>query len=909
MTVLIQANIMAVNQLAKAINTTCAYCGVGCGISARVVDPELHLVEISGREDHPANYGRLCSKGSALGETVSLDGRLLYPKVHGRQVVWSEALDQVASRLQETIEQYGPDSVAIYGSGQLLTEDYYVANKLMKGFIGSANMDTNSRLCMASTVAGQKRAFGSDTVPNTYQDLELANLLVLVGSNTAWCHPVLFQRIRAMKEQRPDMKVVVIDPRRTETCDLADLHLVIKPGADVLLFNGLLVWLADQGALDQDYIEQHCQGFDQALEAARASVGDIQQLAYACGVEQNELIQFYHWFCTTDKTVTAWSQGVNQSAAGTDKVNAMINCHLATGRIGRPGSGPLSLTGQPNAMGGREVGGLANQLAAHMEFTPDDIARVGRFWQAANMAQSPGKTAVDLFKSMDRGEIRFVWIMGTNPVVSLPDSHRVIKALKKCTTVVVSDCIEHTDTAEFADILLPAAPWSEKDGTVTNSERRISRQRALFPTAGEARPDWWMISEVAGRLGFAEAFNYSGSADIFREHAALSGYENNREGKVRDFTIAPLADITDSEYDDLEPFQWPLSAVQGDGSGALSDTQPVISTTASKARFFKDGGFFTGNGRANFIATDVLRPLNAPGKSYPLLLNTGRVRDHWHTMTRTGLSARLNQHTDEPFLAIHPTDAESYQLRDQALCQISSEFGKAAVRVQVSEAQRPGEVFMPMHWTRQHSETGFSGVLVNPVLDPVSKQPDLKYTPVAVEPYHTERYGVLITRERVAFGDIGYMTEVRIENGYRYEMAGSNLDQLSLFSRLKSYQKVEFTDNTVGERRVAWFSDAQLQAIWVSGQAISSCDRQWLQSWFCQTASIEEAWWVLSGKPPRGEDAGRQVCACFGVGEKTICRAIAEHGLTDPVQVGSHLQAGTNCGSCIPEIRGLIKRG
>ncbi|WP_257265293.1 molybdopterin dinucleotide binding domain-containing protein [Endozoicomonas sp. ONNA2] len=452
------------------------------------------------------------------------------------------------------------------------------------------------------------------------------------------------------------------------------------------------------------------------------------------------------------------------------------------------------------------------------------------------------------------------------------------------------------------------ATWSEKDGTVTNSERRISLQRALFPLAGEARPDWWIISEVAARLGFAEAFDYSGSADIFREHAALSGYENNREGKVRDFTIAPLANISDAEYDGLEPLQWPLSD-SGTGSGKEPPMLTASGLTASgKARFFKSGGFFTGNGRANFIATHVQRPLNAPGQCYPLLLNTGRVRDHWHTMTRTGLSARLNQHTDEPFLAIHPEDAERYQLHDRALCQISSEFGKAVVRVQVSDDQRRGEVFMPMHWTRQHSGTGFSGVLVNPVLDPVSRQPDLKHTPVAVEPYHTGQYGVLMTRERVAIGDIDYMTEVRIDNGYRYEMAGSNLDQLALFSRLRQYQKVEYTDNTLVERRLAWFSDTGLQTLWVSAPAVSSCDRQWLQSWFCQTASIEEAWWVLSGNPPRGEDVGRQVCACFGVGEKTTCRAIAEHGLTDPVQVGNHLQAGTNCGSCIPEIRELIER-
>ena len=903
-------NEVATNRKPAVVQTTCAYCGVGCGISAKVTDPELHLVEIAGRDDHPSNYGRLCSKGSALGETVSLEGRLLHPKINDAPASWPKALDEVTEKLKSTIEQYGPNAVALYGSGQLLTEDYYVANKLMKGFIGSANMDTNSRLCMASSVAGQKRAFGSDTVPNNYQDLELSDLLVLVGSNTAWCHPVLFQRIRAMKELRPEMKVVVIDPRRTDTCDIADLHLAIRPGSDVLLFNGLLAWLADKGVLDKAYINEHCQGFDQALNVARSSFSELAQLAEACGVEREKLTCFYEWFTETDKSVTAWSQGVNQSAVGSDKVNAMINCHLATGRIGKPGSGPLSLTGQPNAMGGREVGGLANQLAAHMDFTPEDISRVERFWNAPNIARSPGKTAVDLFKAMESGEIKFVWIMGTNPVVSLPDSHQVIRALQKCPAVVVSDCIEKTDTAAFADILLPAAPWSEKDGTVTNSERRISRQRALFPLAGEARPDWWIVSEVARRLGFAEAFNYSGSADIFREHAALSGFENNGSGRVRDFTIAPMATITDLEYQTLDPFQWPLS--ENEYQGADSDS--VLSRTDSQSRLFSDGGFFTPDGKARFVATHFLQPLNAPGKCYPLLLNTGRVRDHWHTMTRTGLSPRLNQHTDEPFLAIHPEDAERNRLSDRGLCQVSSEFGKAIVRVQISDAQRCGEVFMPMHWTRQHSETGFSGILVNPVLDPVSKQPDLKFTPVSIMPYESEQYGVLFTRQRVMLSGVDYLTEVRSEQGFRYEIAGSALDKLPFFSQLNEYQKVEYRDSARGEFRSAWFSKenldgGNLQALWVSGSVHSGSDRQWLQSLFGQSKTIEESWWILAGTPPRGEDAGRQVCACFGVGEKTICRAIAEHGFIEPEQVGEYLKAGTNCGSCIPEIRGLIKQG
>nr|MDT0254012.1 nitrate reductase [Endozoicomonas sp.] len=834
-----------------------------CGISAKVTDPELHLVEITGREDHPANYGRLCSKGSALGETVSLEGRLLTPKIKNIPFSWPQALDEVATRLKSTIEQYGPNAVALYGSGQLLTEDYYVANKLMKGFIGSANMDTNSRLCMASTVAGQKRAFGSDTVPNNYQDLELADLLILSGSNTAWCHPVLFQRIRAMKEQRPEMKVVVIDPRRTDTCDIADLHLAIKPGSDVLLFNGLLAYLAEQGGLDAAYISEHCTGFDQALAVAGNSYENLDELAHLCGESVENILRFYHWFLNTDKTVTAWSQGVNQSMSGTDKVNAIINCHLATGRIGKPGSGPLSLTGQPNAMGGREVGGLANQLAAHMDFTPEDIARVGQFWNAPNMVESPGKTAVDLFKAMESGEIKFVWIMGTNPVVSLPDSHRVIKALQQCPTVVVSDCIEHTDTTAFADILLPAAPWSEKDGTVTNSERRISRQRALFPLAGEARPDWWIISEVAHRLGFSKDFDYSSSAAIFREHAALSGYENTSSGKIRDFNIGALANISDQQYQALSPFQWPLTvdlAASDSEKGSLSENP--LESLSSQQRLFSQGGFYTSDGKARFVTTGSISQPNAPGKTYPLLLNTGRVRDHWHTMTRTGLSARLNQHSDEPFLAMHAEDAERYQLSEEGLCQITSEFGKAVVRVQISDRQRSGEVFMPMHWTRQHSATGFSGVLVNPVLDPVSKQPDLKFTPISVTPYEVEQYGVLFTRQRVKLPGVDYLTEVRSDHGFRYELAGKNLNQLPLFSSFNQSRKAEYLDSAHGESRSAWFDGESIQALWVSGSARSECDRQWLQSLFGQNKTIEESWWILAGTPPRGEDAGRQVCAC-----------------------------------------------
>lgn len=877
----------------QVIHTTCAYCGVGCGVKATVTDSELHLVDIEGRQDHPANFGRLCSKGSALGETVSLENRLLTPFIGEHRVSWSSALDEVASRLQATIAEHGPEAVALYGSGQLLTEDYYVANKLMKGFVGSANMDTNSRLCMASTVAGQKRAFGSDTVPGSYEDLELADLIVLVGSNTAWCHPVLFQRIRAAKEARPEMKVVVIDPRRTDSCDIADLHLPVKAGTDVALFNGLLVHLSELGIFDHQYIEWHTKGIDQALAAAHEA-GSLKKIAKTCGLDKSDLRQFYELFASTEKTVTAWSQGVNQSVAGTDKVDAIINCHLATGRIGKPGSGPLSLTGQPNAMGGREVGGLANQLAAHMDFADaGDVDRVRRFWDAPNIATAPGKTAVDLFEAVDSGDIKFVWIMGTNPVVSMPDADSVRKALEKCPTVVVSDCIEKTDTSELAHIRLPAAGWSEKDGTVTNSERRISRQRALFKLSGEAKPDWWILSQVAQRLGFEEAFSYDSSASIFREHAALSAFENDSDGKLRDFNIGALSNITPDEYEALEPFQWPLLT----GENIESDNK----------RLFSEGGFFTPDRKASFIGTPYKEQYHQPNQDYPLLLNTGRVRDHWHTMTRTGLSPRLSQHIDEPFVEVQPVDAEELGLKPDTLARVSTAFGSGVFRVKVTEGVGEGNLFIPMHWTRQNSRTGHSGGLVNPNTDPFSRQPDCKHTPASIEPYDARHHGVLLSRQKQDLGQFEYATEVKARDCYRYELAGSELKEEALDVIGSDKERINYTDPVTGVTRSAWFALGRLQALLIVGESLQTCDRLWLQDAFAkEDIAFADRWRILAGMPPQGEDAGKVVCACFGVGEKSICRAVEEHGFSEPAQVGKALKAGTNCGSCIPEIRRLI---
>ncbi|WP_301387354.1 molybdopterin-dependent oxidoreductase, partial [Thalassolituus sp. UBA2590] len=561
------------------VQTTCPYCGVGCGVD--ISGTQEDIAPVAGMKSHPANFGRLCVKGSALHDTLGHADRLLHPTMNGQTTDWDTALNLVADKIRQVISTHGPEAVAFYGSGQLLTEDYYVANKLMKGFIGSANMDTNSRLCMASAVASYKRSIGSDTVPGCYEDLEQADLLVITGSNAAWAHPILFQRMAAAKKARPDMKVVVIDPRKTATCDIADLHLPIKPGSDTTLFNALLTYLHQQNALDTHFIEQCSENISAALDAASQAAADFSSLADITDVSQQDLETFFAWFRDMPKTVTFYSQGVNQSVDGTDKANSIINLPLATGRIGKPGACPFSITGQPNAMGGREVGGLANQLAAHMDFSPADRDRVRRFWQSPRIAEKPGLKAVDLFNEVKSGKIKFLWVMSTNPLVSMPDADDVKEAMKHCELVVVSDCMANTDTTAAAHVLLPAASWGEKNGTVTNSERRISRQRGFLPPPGEARPDWWIITQVARRLGFGKEFPYEHPADIFDEHARLSMFENKG---TRDFDLSGLTNMSREQYDALAPVQWPVN-----------DKYP-----SGRARFYDDGYFYTESGKAKF---------------------------------------------------------------------------------------------------------------------------------------------------------------------------------------------------------------------------------------------------------------------------------------------------------------------
>jgi assimilatory nitrate reductase catalytic subunit len=877
------------------VKTTCPYCGVGCGVIAtRQGDGS---VSVRGDPDHPANFGRLCSKGSALAETVDLDDRLLHPEIHGRRAGWDEALDLVATKFSQTIAEYGPDSVAFYVSGQLLTEDYYVANKLMKGFVGSANIDTNSRLCMASSVAGHRRAFGSDTVPGTYEDLELADLIVLVGSNLAWCHPVLYQRIVAAREKRPGMKIVVIDPRRTMTADMAGLHLPVAPDGDTALFTGLLAFLAEHGHLDRDYISRHTNGFDDALAAAR--LADLAAVSARMGIEQETLTRFYTLFAQTQRAVTVYSQGVNQSASGTDKVNAIINCHLATGRIGRPGMGPFSVTGQPNAMGGREVGGLANMLAAHMEIeNPVHRDRVRRFWNAPAIAGKPGLKAVDMFRAVADGRIKALWIMATNPADSMPDADAVEAALGACPFVVVSDIAANTDTIRHAHVKLPATGWGEKDGTVTNSERRISRQRSFLPAPGEARPDWWIIAEVAKRTGFADAFSYESPAEIFAEHAALSAFENGGE---RDFDIGAYAGIDGEEYERLEPFQWPAWAFKGEKAGRPE---------GDGSRFFADGNFFTPDRKARFVPV-VPASAKQADTGFPLTLNTGRIRDHWHTMTRTGKSQRLSQHLAEPFVEIHPSDARRYGISDADIVHVSTVHGEALLRALITPRQRVGSVFAPMHWTDQFASKARVDALVAPVTDPVSGQPASKNVPAHMERFDAAAFGFAVLAERPAAIAADYWALARCAGGWRVELALAEEMDCSAFAATlfgaEGGETLSYHDTMSGQHRFARFTGERLTGALYLAREPVAVSRGWAVEQLSAThADRRMRLAVVAGRPGGSQaDRGAIVCSCFGVGANQIAMA-AQGGCASVDAIGAALQAGTNCGSCRAEIRMII---
>nr|WP_255449597.1 nitrate reductase [Shimia ponticola] len=858
--------------------STCPYCGVGCGVLLRP-DGQGGLA-VRGDPDHPANRGRLCSKGSALGQTVGLEQRLLSPQIGGQDADWDTALALLADTFRDAINQHGPDSVAFYVSGQLLTEDYYVANKLMKGFIGSANIDTNSRLCMASSVAGHKRAFGTDTVPGTYEDLEEADLVVLTGSNLAWCHPVLHQRLLAARKER-GTKIVVIDPRRTATCEDADLHLALAPGSDAALFNGLLAKIAERGQISSDFAH-HLNGLDDAIASARSD-----DLAMT-GLSEDDLNRFYDLWIDTQRVVTVYSQGINQSTSGSDKVNAILNCHLATGRIGRPGMGPFSVTGQPNAMGGREVGGLANMLACHLDLeNADHRTAVRDFWQAPSVPSAPGLKAVDMFKAVEEGQIKALWVIHTNPAVSMPDAARVRAAIAACPFTVVSEITAQSDTARLADVLLPAAAWAEKNGTVTNSDRTISRQRAVLPAPGAARADWDILAEVGRRMGFDTAFDYATPAEIFREYAILSGIA---AGFGRDFDISGLGDLSDAEYEDLVPTRWPVTAERTGG------------------RFFADGQFFHTDGKARMVPVSARAPASLPSEDFPLRLNTGRLRDQWHTMTRTALSPRLSSHLPEPFLDLNPEDAARLGLRSADLVRVKNANGQAILRARITNDVQEGQVFAPIHWTGETAPSARIDDLVAPNTDPVSGQPESKASTVAVERFQADWYGFAISSSAMTpIGD--YWALARTDAGFRAEIAGTGpVENWEATARAvlgtSHAEAILFEDAKRGTARIVLHEGGRLVgALYIASEPVAVM-RDYLATLPGEPAEAA----VIGRVPANVPNPGPVVCACFSTGMNIILEAIETQGLLSVDAIGEALGAGTNCGSCRPELSQLLSR-
>jgi assimilatory nitrate reductase catalytic subunit len=860
---------------------------VGCGVSATA---EGRALQVAGDAAHPANLGRLCSKGAALGATVGLEGRLLTPMIRDRPASWVDATGLVARRFRETIARHGPDSVAFYVSGQLLTEDYYAANKLMKGFIGSGNIDTNSRLCMASAVSAHKLAFGADLVPGCYEDLDLADLVVFSGHNAAWTHPVLFRRTEQARAR--GQRHVVIDPRRTDTAEVADLHLPLAPQTDVRLWNGLLADLIRRGAVDRGYIAAHVSGFADVEASLARDDQSLSAVAADCGVPLADLERFFGWFAETPRTVSLFSMGANQSAQGVAKGLAILNAHLATGRIGKPGACPFSITGQPNAMGGRETGGMATTLAAHMDFDEVSRARVARFWGAPKTAERPGLKAVEMFDAVADGRIKAIWIMATNPAVSLPDASRVRAALAACPFVAVSDCMADTDTMAFAHVKLPALAWGEKDGTVTNSERCISRQRPLFAPPGEARADWRIIADVGAAMGHGEAFGWRNAGQVFREWARMTAYENHN----RLLNLGPLIELSPEGYDALEPVQWPVTREGG------------------TARLFTDGRFQTPDGRAVMAPTLAAGPAQATDAAFPLALNTGRVRDHWHTLTRTGLAPDLCRHTPEPYVEIHPADAERLGVMQGALTRVQTAQGEAVAVAQVSDRQRSGSIFMPMHWTAAFAPSGRANPLVGAKVDPRSGQPEFKHTPARVRPYRETWRGFFFAREAWATPPGLDLVWRRIPQAgcQLHEFAGrGDLEEREALRRALTCgapaDVLRFEDASVGSVREAHLEGEVLDRVLFITVGAPLPPRDWLVELFAAEAlsDLDRTALLIGRAPGRAVETGPMICACLGVRAERIAAA-ARDGARTLDTVGEATGAGTNCGSCRPEIARIL---
>lgn len=698
----------------------CCYCGTGCGLLVRARDGAVS--DVRGDPDHPVNAGRLCAKGALLGQAVSAEGRLLHPLVrdrrgsHTRVTSWDEAVERVASTLRRAIEEDGPDSVMMYGSGQLMTEDYYLFGKLAKGFIGTNNQDTNSRLCMASAVTAYQLTLGADAPPASYEDIDHAETILILGANVEACHPILFDRIRARKRSGGDrVQIVVVDPRRTRTAELADVHLPVRPGTDVALLLALLAEVDRAGGVDREFVERHTSGWDQARAALAG--WSAERGAAVADIDAQTLLDLARRIARGGPLLSLWTMGANQSTSGVAKNLALINLALATGNIGRPGAGPFSLTGQPNAMGGREAGGLATTLPGHrFVASAEDRAAVEEAWgrPPGSISARRGLTALEMIDALERDELRVVWIVATNPVASLPNSDRVRRAFERAELVVVQDAYHPTETTRVGDVLLPAAQWSERAGTMTNSERRVCLLERIAEPPGEALPDWQIICRIAAALGFGDDFDYPDVEAIFEEYRELT------RGRDLDITSVSYARLRASSGG----VQWP--APEGGTAGA-------VGVDGGSPRLFEDRRFLTSDGRARFQVPVFEPPHDELTPEYPLALVTGRVKDQWHTMTRTGKVPKLNRRDPAPLLEVHPADAAAAGVQDGARTRVVGRRGAFLMAARITERIRQGTVFAPFHWGELWDRDGGANRVTSEAVDARSRQPELKFAAVRLE--------------------------------------------------------------------------------------------------------------------------------------------------------------------------------
>ncbi|HEX4842885.1 MAG TPA: molybdopterin-dependent oxidoreductase [Limnobacter sp.] len=932
--------------------TTCPYCGVGCGVlvstQTSVVQgkPVVHITEVKGDPDHPANLGKLCSKGSKLAQTAQAN---VHGQVRAAQPMlriqreqrpqatdWDTALNFTAKEFARLIATYGPDSVAFYISGQLLTEDYYVFNKLAKALIGTNNVDTNSRLCMSSAVSGYKRTLGADAPPCSYEDLSLADCVMIAGSNMAYAHPVAFRRLEAARAANPAHKLIVIDPRATDTARMADLHLQIQPGTDVMLFNAMLHVMMHSGWLDMPYIAQHTEGFSAYAEGLAQYTPALA--ASVCGVKEADIVTAATWFAQSSRTLSLYCQGLNQATTGTDKNTALIALHLATGKIGKPGEGPFSLTGQPNAMGGREVGGLATLLPAHRELSnPDHVREVASFWGVRQISSTPGASAVELFDRLEKGEIKAVWVACTNPAHSLPNSGKVARALQNAELVVVQDAYLTPATVAYADVLLPATTWGEKEGTVTNSERRISRVRAAVPPFEQARHDWQIVVDFAQRLeraliqqgvpsprtalGDQPYMAYATTEAIFNEH--------------RETTRGRDLDITGLSYRVLEqhgPQQWPMP------EGA----------NAGRARLYEDGIYPTPNGKAKFVFAHFEPVAEDADARFPWRLNTGRLRDQWHGASRTGTLPELFSHEAEPVLALHPDDFKRLKLTGQRWLSVQSRRATVTLRAKADAGIARGQAALPMHWGPEFfgGRAGVGGVnaLTIEAFDPYSKQPELKHAAVKLTPLnlpwqavvfmHSQQWLALWHSARALYHHfdaalcvpIGRETPGLLFRAANAQAPNSNAIQaIQQLFRIQGGDVMSYADPKTGAVRKLGLTingegagrTATLHAVMLLGDVQSE---PWLRTHFDQGLDVlplrAHLLAPLAQPPGAKARAVRMVCNCIGVPDQAIEGQIAATCAEQPLaseadvlkQLMGGLKCGTQCGSCLPEIRHMIRQ-